>query len=232
MRLPGLTAAALAAAWAVHAHPADQPAFDVASVKPSGGIVGPDGVHRDVFSTRPVLSPGRIRWTTQLCYLIGYGYHLDLSRISGAKCGMIYSIEATFDAQASDEQMRLMIQSLLAARLKLRAHRASTPANGYALLGGKGGPKLKAAAADEGEGYVSATIPQAGMFEITGRGASMSQLGAALERVVSAPVWDKTGLSGKFDFQFRCAQFPDPGPLSDAPSLPTALQENLGLKLE
>jgi uncharacterized protein (TIGR03435 family) len=71
------------------------------------------------------------------------------------------------------------------------------------LLGGKGGPKLKAAGADEGESYVSATVPQAGMFEITGRGASMSQLAATLERVTSAPAWDKTGLSGKFDFQLR-----------------------------
>jgi uncharacterized protein (TIGR03435 family) len=128
MRLPRLTAAALAAAWAVHAQPA--PAFEVASVKRSVGIVGADGIHRDVFSTRPDLSPGRIRWTSQLCYLIAYGYHLDFSRISGAKCGMIYSIEATFDPQASDEQVRFMIQSLLADRFKLRAHRASTEANG------------------------------------------------------------------------------------------------------
>jgi uncharacterized protein (TIGR03435 family) len=67
---------------------------------------------------------------------------------------------------------------------------------------------------------------------ITGRGASIPQLVAALQRVVSGPVWDTTGLSGKFDFEFRCASLTDAGANTGAPSLGTALQENLGLKLE
>jgi hypothetical protein len=48
--------------------------FEVASVKPGG----------DVFSTRPERSGGRIRWTTQACYLIGYAAHLDISRLTGS----------------------------------------------------------------------------------------------------------------------------------------------------
>src|SRR5258708_37534042 len=70
-------------AIATHGQNAPRPAFEVASIK-SGG---------DVFSTRPDRAGGRIRWTTQVCYLIGYAYRLDFSRVSGPKCWSVYSIE-------------------------------------------------------------------------------------------------------------------------------------------
>jgi uncharacterized protein (TIGR03435 family) len=57
----------------------------------------------------------------------------------------------------------------------------------------------------------------------------MSQLAVTLQRSLRMPVWDKTGLLGRYDFEFRYARDLDVG---DAPWLGTALQEALGLTLE
>jgi uncharacterized protein (TIGR03435 family) len=215
-------------AIAAHGQNAPRPAFEVASIK-SGG---------DVFSTRPDRAGGRIRWTTQVCYLIGYAYHLDFSRVSGPKCGSIYSIEATFDPAATDDQVRSMVHSLLADRFKLRTHRVTTEADGYALVIGSGGLKIReakvpdAASAPREESYISATSPEAGVVAITARRALMSQLAETLQRVNEIPVWDRTGLSGNYDFAFRYTQLLRADSATDDPSLATALQEKLGLRLE
>ncbi len=218
---------------------APQPRFEVASVKPGG----------DVFSTRPERLQGRIRWTTQLCYLVGYAYHLDFSRVSGRSCGAIYAIEATFDPASTDDQVRQMVQSLLTDRFKMRAHRVTTEADGYGLVIGRGGPKIRAVnPSDEpppmpewvknaspvlkSQSYIAATISEAGVTAITGRRVSMAQLAETLQRSVKTPFWDRTGLTGEFYFAFRFTQDLSPDVVTDAPSLAAALQENLGLKLE
>jgi uncharacterized protein (TIGR03435 family) len=216
------TATLLLALAAGYSQTAPEPHFEVASVKAAG----------DEFSTRPQRAGGRIRWTTQLCYLVAYAYSLDFSRVSGPKCGATYSVEATFDPAATDDQVRLMIQSLLADRFKLRAHRVTTLADGYALVIGKGGPKIKEPPAPEPETYISATIPQAGVAAITARGVSMAKLAETLSRTLQTPVWDRTALAGNFYFAFRFSEMPRADVETDAPSLATALQESLGLKLE
>jgi uncharacterized protein (TIGR03435 family) len=216
---------------------APPPRFEVASVKKGG----------DAFSTRPERTAGRIRWTTQLCYLIGYAYQIDFSRVTGKPCGAIYSVEATFDPAATDDQVRLMVQSLLSDRFRLRTHRATAEADGYALTIGKSGLKIKeASATDEppampdwvrdaspalrAETYISLTMPERGVIAVTGRRVSMSQLAVTLQRSAQMPVWDRTGLSGNYYFAFRYA--PDNADSETAPQLATALQETLGLRLE
>jgi uncharacterized protein (TIGR03435 family) len=82
------------------------------------------------------------------------------------------------------------------------------------------------------ESYIAATVPQAGVIEITGRRVSMSQLAETLRRSTRIPVWDRTGLSGNYYFEFRYAEDLTTELQVDAPSLATALQERLGLKLE
>jgi uncharacterized protein (TIGR03435 family) len=214
---------------------ASNPRFEVASVKPGG----------DIFSARPERSQGRIRWTTQLCYLVGYAYHLDFSLVSGPKCGSVYSVEAIFDPMASGDQVRLMMQSLLIDRFKLRAHQVTTQADGYALVAGNGRLKIKEyGATDDPPGMpewvrdaspsmiIAATSPEPGVTAITGRRVSMSQLAETLQRVTKMPIWDRTGLSGNYYFAFRYAQEVGAELNTDAPSLGTALKENLGLKLE
>jgi uncharacterized protein (TIGR03435 family) len=60
----------------------------------------------------------------------------------------------------------------------------------------------------------------------------MSQLAETLQRSIDMPVWDRTGLSGNYYFAFRYTEFLSADLDTDAPSLATALQQNLGLKLE
>jgi uncharacterized protein (TIGR03435 family) len=202
---------------------AQQPHFEVASIKPGG----------DWFSTKPDLTTGRIRWTTQLCYLIGYAYRVDFTSVSGQPSGAVYSIEATFDPAATSDQVRWMIQSLLADRFKLRAHRVTVQADGYALSIGKGGFKIRETSVAPGQdGEAWTAISEAGVFVATGRRASISQLAEALQRSLGMWVWDRTGLAGNYDFTFSYALGLSADSSNGAPALTTVLQETLGLKLE
>ena len=60
---------------------------------------------------------------------------------------------------------------------------------------------------------------------------TMPQLAETLQRSISLPVWDRTGLLGIYDFALRYAEGLSIDLETDAPSLATALQESLGLKL-
>jgi uncharacterized protein (TIGR03435 family) len=214
------------------------PQFDVASVKRGG----------DVFATKPDFLPGRIRWTTQLPYLIGYAYHLDFSRVSVPHSGSVYTVEATFDPSVTNDQVRFMRQSLLADRFKMRCHRVTTEREGYGLYVGKSGLRIKEAHPVEQHGsvpgsenytstgltpdsHVFASAPLPGVTEITGRRASMAQLAQVLQRSTGMPVWDRTGLAGNYDFAFRFAGL-GADVAADIPSLPTALKESCGLTMK
>ena len=50
--------------------------------------------------------------------------------------------------------------------------------------------------------------------------------------VMQTPIWDRTGLTGNYDFEFRYVGNPDSASDADAPWLGTALQDRLGLLLE
>lgn len=193
--------------------------FEVVSIKVGG----------DTFSTRPNRSLGRLRWTTEMNYLIGYAYGLDFSRISGAQLADTYTVEATFDPAATDGEVRLMMQALLADRFRMRSHRVVVETDGYALSVGKGGLRMKPS--EQAESYVSATSLDAGTIAIQGHGASIPKLAETLQRVVQLPIWDRTGLAGTYDFTFRYAQDVSADRATDAPALATALRESLGLNL-
>jgi uncharacterized protein (TIGR03435 family) len=226
-------------AGVLYGQTAQQPRFDVASVKPGD----------DVFSTRPNRSVGRIRWITDLCHLIGYAYRLDPSHVTGRSCGVVYELEATFDPAATDDQVRLMVQSLLTERFKMQSHHAAREAEGYGLVIARGGHKLREAKDGEeppplpawikdtsptlrAQTYISAAGGhENGVTWMTGRRVSMSQLADTLERALGAPVWNRTGLPGNYYFGFRYRHDPA-NPETDAPSLTTAVQESLGLRLE
>jgi uncharacterized protein (TIGR03435 family) len=215
------------------------PAFDVASVRPVAG---------DIITTKPKRSGGRITWTSDLSYFISYAWNLQLPFISGAvPHASTFRLDATTDPAASDDQIRLMFQSLLKDRFKMVAHRITKEVDGYALTVGRNGPKIKEAKAGdpppplpdwartesvtEWEGNISATLPEAGVVVITGRRVSVLKLVETLRRVLGGKtVWDQTGATGDYYFAFRYAE--DDNPEADAPSLAAALREHLGLELK
>ncbi|WP_256369658.1 TIGR03435 family protein [Granulicella sp. L56] len=139
------------------------------------------------------------------------------------------------------EQRHQMLQALLADRFKLVVHHELKEFPAYALVVAKSGPKLHAATLEQ-------TTPDGDIKGITGlvtqsqrgllavQGFSMEGLASLLSGYgdVGRKVVDKTGLKGRYDFTLRWAPNDRAITASDAsgPSIFTAIQEDLGLKLE
>ena len=131
---------------------------------------------------------------------------------------------------------RLMMQNLLAERFKLTAHRETKMLSGYALVAGKKGPRLTPSERKDG------TSISTGNSRLDGYGMSMANLANTLANQLRGPVADMTGLDGKYDIKLEWslddakAGGGDGGDGKSAPDLRpsifTALQETLGLKLE
>jgi uncharacterized protein (TIGR03435 family) len=161
--------------------------------------------------------------------------------------------------QADMKRRRLMIQALLADRFKLTLHKESKEAPIYALVVAKNGPKMKelppepppAPNADPKDPpdkpdpkHMGRGGMRMGRGELTGSGVKLSFLAEALSNPLGRTVIDKTGLKGDYDFELKWtpdesqgAGFKPPGdapppPDPNGPSIFTAIQEQLGLKLE
>jgi uncharacterized protein (TIGR03435 family) len=91
--------------------------------------------------------------------------------------------------------------------------------------------KGKTSAAFEGRSFVS--MEGKGTSALTGRGVSTSQLAETLSETLGAFVLDQTGMTGKYYFGFKFAQVNSPpGDDVKSASIFTALEDELGLKLE
>jgi uncharacterized protein (TIGR03435 family) len=162
--------------------------------------------------------------------------------------------------QADLKRRRLMIQALLADRFKLVLHKESKEAPIYALVVAKSGLKIKelppeapAAPSDPKEPKEEDKPGAKGMGrggmrmgrgELTGNGIKLSFLAEALSNQVGHKIVDKTGLNGEYDFNLKWTPDESQGPMfkgpadgapppdANGPSIFTALQEQLGLKLE
>jgi uncharacterized protein (TIGR03435 family) len=133
------------------------------------------------------------------------------------------------------EQRRTMFQQILADRFKLVAHHETRELPIYQLTIGKNGSKLKESAPDD----PASTKPSRkgimfgpGRGKVTATGGSLSMFITALSRQLGRIIVDKTGLTGRYDFTLEWT--PDDAAPSDqsGPGIFTAIQEQLGLKLE
>lgn len=123
------------------------------------------------------------------------------------------------------KRMQVMLQAMLADRFALKAHRESRNLPIYVLTVATGGPKMKKTAADGLGGNASYASGK-----VTAREISLEALAANLSFAVGRPIVNKTGLEGGYDFALDYA--PEGADASDPrPSLFTALEEQLGLKL-
>jgi len=147
--------------------------------------------------------------------------------------------------------MRLMLRSLLGDRFRLGVHTEARDLPIFALVlanrDGRLGPQLKASALDcDGPSAApSCGIRIGGAGTMVVGGASMTQFASSLTSWVGRLVVDKTGLSGLFDMKLSWTpdQMPQgfdkkiaagglPPADPNGPSIFTAVQEQLGLKLE
>ncbi len=161
--------------------------------------------------------------------LIEMAFGINDDQISGEKLdwldSKLYDVEAApeGDAPLSYEQLRLPLQHLLAQRFNLTFHREWKNLPGYALVVARGGSKLTTSKEVSSTGY----ILQDG---IRSPSISMKSLAAMLAHPLGRPVADKTEITGNYDVKLSFA--PDGATDSLFPSIFTAVQEQLGLKLE
>jgi uncharacterized protein (TIGR03435 family) len=165
------------------------------------------------------------------------------------------------DPDKRKDKMMLMIRSLLVERCKLAVHQETKDMAILSLVVAKNGPKLKASAppdmatADPGSAPGPGAGPNGprrgmrmGRGEVHGNSAGMEMLANILSRQLGRTVVDNTGLTGTYDFDLKWTpdenqgqMFRTPGgdagaappPVQTAgPTVFTAIQEQLGLKLE
>lgn len=223
--------------------PADaNPAFDVATIKPSD----PNRRGGKGFTFR-----GRhfITINTNMNDLIAFAYGLDDKQIIGAPDWFgkdLYDIDGVPDVEGrpNQKQTRTMVQKLLTDRFKLAFHHDKRELSVYVITVASGGPKLTKTAAAPND------LPGFGfraLGDLTVRNLTMADFAMWMQNgVMDRPVVDQTGLTDRYDFhllwtpdesqfaQFRSVGAIVPPPTDDAkapPSLYTALQEQLGLKM-
>jgi uncharacterized protein (TIGR03435 family) len=234
-----LATASLACATTTHAQTATtpRPAFDVVSIKPSNPIND-----RQQIS----ISAGALTATASLRSLIVQAYGIHDYQLLGAP-GWLDSARFDIVAKSSDiedpnklsptaqqayiERQGQRLQSLLEDRFQLKVHSGTKVMPAYALVIAKGGPKLHKA--DPAELPILST-QRPGRLRCGG--ASMAAFAAELtDDGVDRQIFDKTGLAGTYDFTLEWTPDEAPGagaPSNDSgPSIFTAVQEQLGLKL-
>ena len=202
--------------------PAEPAEFEVVSVKPA------DPTSRGSSSGAP---PGRLVMRgASLKNLILNAYHLNEYQLYGGPMwadSARFNIDAKLPAGARQDRIPLMMQSMLADRFKLEFHRETRILREYALVIARGGPRLGKPSEGDHKGVATSQNTN----QITGWGMPISKLVEMLIGAVGAPVIDRTGLSGRYDFDLKFASFEAPGD-DTLPSIFAVLQEQLGLKLE
>ena len=209
----------------VHAQVNDRPVFDIVSVKPniSGARGGGAGFR-----------PGRFDATNlTLRQLIAQAYDLPESRVLGADGWMTterFDVSARFEQPVPRQIAQRMARQLLEDRFQLKVATESRVLQMFTLSLARTQPKLKASASD-GQGEMSQGLVQ-GRYRVSARKMPVSVLIDVLEKELGTPVRDATRLDGLFDFQIEWSRDLAGGADTAAPSVFSALQEQLGLRLD
>ena len=224
-----------------------RPSFEVASIKPgktdrgvTAGVGNGQGGGRNMT----------------LKMLIALAYRVQEFRIVGGPRWIgfdRFDVEGKAeDPRADPDQLRLMLQSLLEDRFQLKLHRENKEAPVYALVVAKDGPKIKLAPDQTSPSVNGPAEPGAdpnrgamriGSGSLVGSAVTLSLFTRLLSQRLDRTVVDNTNLDGRFDI--RLYWTPDVGeaaaldaggnPLppvdSTGPSIFTAIQEQLGLRL-
>jgi len=202
---------------------AQTPAFDVASVR----LFNPAGAPGASVHTSPdslTIHGASLRDCIQVAY------HMPLpQQVTGPDWlnDVRLDIVAKAAGPVGEPHLYLMLQTLLAERLGVRAHIEQKEMSVYAITLVKGGPKFSESTT-EGP-------PARRAFDM--QRFSMSDVATWLSHGFGGPVVDATGLKGRYDLHLDMAQYApvdgsQPGPMDAIGIMITALQEQLGLKIE
>jgi len=237
-----LTLAALVTLSMYHGYGQDlakAPAFEVASITPcKPGTPAPPGEHAGMVQ---FTSPGgRFRASaTTLVFLLEWAYGIQPSQHSGGPSWIDtdrYDVVAKAEGNPTDDQMKLMLQTLLTERFQLKLHHEIKELPVYVISVGKTAPKLFPP--KEGEAHSLRVSPQMGpdqkvaSYHVVATRFSLTQLTDTFARQLGRVIVNKTGLDGDFDFTLDLT--PDDSRLSplDPSLLIDGMREQLGLTLK
>lgn len=202
--------------------------FEVASIKPSasdatGGTLAP--------------LPNGVQGTNvPLRILVGWAYDVRSYQIDG---GPDWISRERFDVNARAagatpvDDLRRMLRGLLAERFRLVTHSESKEMPVWALVrsrrDGALGPSLRPCVGDCSKpgGSLNSNL---GRLRLTGM--PIAQVVSLFPSLVGGPVVDRTGLTGTYDIELEWAPEATPEVASERPTIFTAVQEQLGLRLE
>jgi uncharacterized protein (TIGR03435 family) len=226
--------------------------FDVATIRQSGPTGG-RGLRVGVVSPPHNSTLQITNFTIKSLIQVAYGFGTPIS--GGGPdwfTERYYNVQAKSDpatdeklAKLPDDQARLekqhMLQVLLADRFGLKTHLETRESSIYELVVAKGGAKLQPTPApvdDQGQPIPNAS-PAADVqarggqhgLEFDAKSFTMKAIAGLLTSQVEAPVIDKTGLTGAFNFTLQIGREWSANDPESYPSIFTAIQEQLGLKL-
>jgi uncharacterized protein (TIGR03435 family) len=208
-----------------------EPDWEVATVRPSN----PDDTNgqRIRFRGRYVMI---LDHTVEDILLIAYG--VQKSQLAGEPDWVKterWDVDGVPDAEGEPNmrQLQAMMQKILVGRFELKLHREQRVMSVFALTVAKGGPKMTPDASDP-NGWINQQNSAANGRDVENlNNASMPDLGQILQFRVNRPVVDQTGLKGRYDFKLQWTTDEAQTTQPDAPpGLFTAIQEQIGLKLE
>lgn len=236
--------------------------FEVASVRPSAPVSPTERVYFGPARGGPGTSdPEHITWSyATLKGMLMKAYDVKDYQVIGAKWLETerYNIIAKVATGVTKEQVNRMWQSLIGERFGVAVHHEAKEFQVYELIVAIGGPKLKpsveADADDEGPPKMDKEnkLAGSGMVNLITSGSNgwtihsmakaqpIERLTVLLGHQLNRPVIDKTGLTGKYDFELEFApepgSFPSPpgsggssDPIERGPDLLAALHRQLGL---
>jgi uncharacterized protein (TIGR03435 family) len=206
---------------------ASQPQFDVASIKPSTVVTLGDNNPESI----DIAPSGRLTMRNiRLSSCLKWAFDVQDSQISGP--GWIgserYDIIAQATGPTTTNNLRLMLRSLLADRIKLELHHAKKEASVYGLVVARNGPKFSESKED-GKSDIRRTP-----VGVTAEKTSMAEFADLLSGQLGTPVGDMTGLKGRYDLAFDLRPYVanQTAPQSISSLIVEAMEEQLGLKLQ
>jgi uncharacterized protein (TIGR03435 family) len=215
-----------------------EPAFEVASLRPSQGIVNGENMRT---------TPGTLTVEgSSMNHLLEWAYGIQESQIQGSPDWFRdtrFTISAKAGDTADDDRLRLMLRTLLAQRFGLKVHHELKDLPTFELTLAKGGPRFHESGPKDASKFLESTTTGDPQFSkdkggLTAQRVTMAQIADALSEPLQRQVLDKTGLKGRYDFRIDITAYMSPGGDGSQPQLDpialifNALQGQLGLKVE
>jgi uncharacterized protein (TIGR03435 family) len=198
------------------------PSFEVAIIKPHAGDIRRVSV--EVRGTFVNVYAMTIR------EMVTFAYDLNEYQVQGGEPWISrdrWDVQAsTGSVEATRPQARQMMQEFLADRFGLRVHRSSAELPAYVMTVAKSGAKLKPP---------TPLAPESSTFHANGaewKNAPLDVLANPFPLHLGRPLLNRTGLTGRYDFELKFQTSPTEAIGPDGESVFTVLEEQLGLRVE